>query len=275
LFVDFAGKENRRHHQYGQDAKAVQMSDRQWQTQHWQQHHHQQDQHDISSNESDGEHHQLDHAKDPIRRTHEADHSEDHLVPSDGDGFSEEEVQPKKSTRHTQKPGLAGQMMPTGPQSQSQAEGVGLQSFTVAALNADAALAEVAALAAILNKPQRQKASVPAALGHQQELQQLEAVDVHLNVSAVDAPAEAADRPSASPEFTADKSIMGNHQATAASSAAAGSPSAPGSNPLSEVRRLLKEKVELLASGLYNRDDAVILQIDARVQQLAEQQLQQ
>jgi hypothetical protein len=39
------------------------------------------------------------------------------------------------------------------------------------------------------------------------------------------------------------------------------------------VRRLLKEKVELLASGLYARDDPVVLQIEARVQALAEQQL--
>ena len=41
-------------------------------------------------------------------------------------------------------------------------------------------------------------------------------------------------------------------------------------DPMSEVRRLLREKVELLATGLYGSDDAVIVQIDARVQQLAE-----
>jgi hypothetical protein len=53
-----------------------------------------------------------------------------------------------------------------------------------------------------------------------------------------------------------------------------GSPcAAAAADQLSEVRRLLKEKVELLASGLYARDDPVVLQIDARVQALAEQQL--
>ncbi len=35
-----------------------------------------------------------------------------------------------------------------------------------------------------------------------------------------------------------------------------------------EVRRLLKERNELLATGLYARDDALIVQIDARVQEL-------
>jgi hypothetical protein len=39
---------------------------------------------------------------------------------------------------------------------------------------------------------------------------------------------------------------------------------------MAEVRRLLKEKAELLSTGLYGRQDAVILQIDARVQALAE-----
>jgi hypothetical protein len=48
---------------------------------------------------------------------------------------------------------------------------------------------------------------------------------------------------------------------------------AAAADPLSEVRRLLKEKVELLSSGLYARDDPVVLQIEARVQALAEQQL--
>jgi hypothetical protein len=37
-----------------------------------------------------------------------------------------------------------------------------------------------------------------------------------------------------------------------------------------EVRRLLAEKAELLASGLYTREDFVIQQLDRRVQQLAE-----
>lgn len=41
-------------------------------------------------------------------------------------------------------------------------------------------------------------------------------------------------------------------------------------SPMTEVRRLLKEKAELLATGLYTRDDVVIMQIDARVQALAE-----
>jgi hypothetical protein len=36
-----------------------------------------------------------------------------------------------------------------------------------------------------------------------------------------------------------------------------------------EIKRLLQEKVDLLATGLYTRDDAVILQIEARVQALA------
>ena len=41
---------------------------------------------------------------------------------------------------------------------------------------------------------------------------------------------------------------------------------------LREVRRLLAEKAELLASGLYIREDVVIQQLDRRVQQLAEAQ---
>ncbi|WIA21573.1 hypothetical protein OEZ85_000765 [Tetradesmus obliquus] len=60
--------------------------------------------------------------------------------------------------------------------------------------------------------------------------------------------------------------------AVAAAAAAAASPSR-GSHGSDKVRRLLKEKVELIASGLYARDDPVVLQIDARVQALAEQQL--
>jgi hypothetical protein len=43
-----------------------------------------------------------------------------------------------------------------------------------------------------------------------------------------------------------------------------------GSYPMVEVRRLLKEKAELLATGLYGREDAVIQHIDMRVQALAE-----
>ena len=42
---------------------------------------------------------------------------------------------------------------------------------------------------------------------------------------------------------------------------------------LKELRRLLSEKAELLASGLYKRDDIVIQQLDMRVQQLAQEQL--
>lgn len=63
----------------------------------------------------------------------------------------------------------------------------------------------------------------------------------------------------------------GGEQAVAPSDAAAGVAAAAGSgSPMAEVRRLLKEKAELLATGLYGREDAVIGQIDARVQLLAE-----
>lgn len=124
---------------------------------------------------------------------------------------------------------------------------------------ADAAMAEVAALAAILNQPRQ--ASAQAQQHQQQEGQQVSPVAA----SPAQQDTSAIDRSSAQPQ---------QHQET---SIAAAPPRqqllSPESNPLSEVRRLLKEKVELLASGLYGRDDAVILQIDARVQALAEQQL--
>lgn len=55
-----------------------------------------------------------------------------------------------------------------------------------------------------------------------------------------------------------------------AKAAAAAAATAATHRPMEEVRRLLKEKAELLATGLYERDDGVIMQIDARVQALAE-----
>jgi hypothetical protein len=65
---------------------------------------------------------------------------------------------------------------------------------------------------------------------------------------------------------------LGGQQAAAepSSAAAVAGSSSSGSSPMAEVRRLLKEKAELLATGLYGREDAVIGQIDARVQALAE-----
>jgi hypothetical protein len=38
---------------------------------------------------------------------------------------------------------------------------------------------------------------------------------------------------------------------------------------MAEVRRLLKERAELLSSGLYSRGDEVIAELDARVAALA------
>jgi hypothetical protein len=59
--------------------------------------------------------------------------------------------------------------------------------------------------------------------------------------------------------------------ATITAAAGASAKAAAGvHSPMEEVRRLLKEKAELLATGLYGRDDGVIMQIDARVQALAE-----
>eukprot|EP00775_Hariotina_reticulata_P003803 gene3803-4060_t len=187
---------------------------------------------------------------------------------TDSGSSTEDEVPPRNRQKHTQ------QARPAGPQSQAQAAVGGPQDLATAAAGADAALAEVAALAAVLNKPRRQRSSGLAAPDHQQDLQLQEPAGTGLTAAAVADPAVAAHHPPASRELAAVES-WGNVGAAASHSAAAGPTSPAGGNPLSEVRRLLKEKVELLASGLYSRDDAVILQIDARVQHLAEQQLQQ
>ena len=37
---------------------------------------------------------------------------------------------------------------------------------------------------------------------------------------------------------------------------------------LAEIRRLLAEKAELLATGIYSREDPVIVELDAQVQSL-------
>jgi hypothetical protein len=45
-----------------------------------------------------------------------------------------------------------------------------------------------------------------------------------------------------------------------------------GGGAMAEVRRLLREKAELLATGLYSREDSLLKQIDTRIQQVVEQQ---
>jgi len=87
----------------------------------------------------------------------------------------------KRSMTHTQKPHPAGTgaaLAKQAPSPSHKKEGACLQAFTAATSNADAALAEVAALAATLNKRQRQGVSPPAAPGvASRQLQQQEAVD--------------------------------------------------------------------------------------------------
>eukprot|EP00878_Enallax_costatus_P021260 GHUV01022502.1.p1 GENE.GHUV01022502.1~~GHUV01022502.1.p1 ORF type:complete len:531 (+),score=261.65 GHUV01022502.1:951-2543(+) len=136
---------------------------------------------------------------------------------------------------------------------------------------ADAALAEVAALAAILNQPR--PGSAQAKAQQQQEAQSVARSAVSPVPPAAQQqrmspgpmqPASCSDSPEGQRQHEEHKAADAVHEQHDLS---------PGVDPLMEVRRLLKEKVELLASGLYGRDDAVILQIDARVQALAEQQL--
>jgi hypothetical protein len=67
-----------------------------------------------------------------------------------------------------------------------------------------------------------------------------------------------------------DTTAEGLLQQVARSDAAAAGGGSNDGSPMAEVRRLLKEKAELLATGLYGREDAVIQQIDMRVQALAE-----
>lgn len=106
--------------------------------------------------------------------------------------------------------------------------------------------AEVATIAAMLNPP-RSSSSTPAQSAGA-ELQQQRA-------------GQAGDMSAAE---------LLRQKVAGVDAAAAGSSGSDGSSPMAEVRRLLKEKAELLATGLYGREDAVIQQIDMRVQALAE-----
>ncbi len=69
------------------------------------------------------------------------------------------------------------------------------------------------------------------------------------------------------------RSGKGGRTADASGASAAAAAAAAGS--MAEVRRLLREKAELLRTGLYRREDALVVQIDARIQQLVEAQQQE
>jgi hypothetical protein len=187
---------------------------------------------------------QPDHQAATNMRSHTHQHKRNHRHHQ-----QQQQEQQRYAPRH---------MDDSGSDTDSSSSSDGMEGLRLAAeRSARQTAAEVATLAAMLNPPRSSEdhggsgegAPNEAPQNHQQQQSDAQAYPTR------------APLPSA-----IDSSVNGG--AAAAAAAAAGSSSS--SSPMAEVRRLLKEKAELLSTGLYGRQDAVILQIDARVQALAE-----
>lgn len=203
---------------------------------------------------------------------HNSDNSDEHSSNRDHAASSDEDDdRVSHQVHHRQQTRL--QQLKRHQQQRHQRQQATAAGLDAAGAAADAALAEVAALAAMLNQPQ--PASAQAAVQQdnladadkqqvQQHSQVLPAAPVDSQGAIVsDESSQLQQQPAERMQAAASNAKQQQQQQQHMSSV----------DSITEVRRLLKEKVELLSSGLYNKDDAVILQIDARVQELAEQQV--